>query len=122
MGIEDDDEIMKLLEKKRESLLNKLKKAEKEKDRQKNVFVKDQMTHKNRIHEFLSIGALNYIKKKKKEDPTSYNEILTAVGFLIEEGLVEPKISLDAILFIAKRLMLEESKIFIDRKGRLEEV
>lgn len=122
MGIEDDDEIMKLLEKKRESLLNKLKKAEKEKDRQKNVFVKDQMTHKNRIHEFLSIRALNYIKKKKKEDPTSYNEILTAVGFLIEEGLVEPKISLDAILFIAKRLMLEESKIFIDRKGRLEEV
>ncbi|MHA1664636.1 MAG: hypothetical protein ACTSVW_02235 [Candidatus Njordarchaeales archaeon] len=122
MGIEDDDEIMKLLEKKRESLLNKLKKAEKEKDKQKNVFVKDQMTHKNRIHKFLSIGALNYMKKKKKEDPTSYNGILTAVGFLIEEGLVEPKISLDAILFIAKRLMLEESKIFIDRKGRLEEV
>jgi len=121
MTIEDDDEIERLLEKKKRNLLNKLREAESKKNKISSIQTKE-VLNQEKILSFLSPAALNYLKKKKNEDWNGYNRLLTAVSFLIREGLIEPKISLDAILFIAKRLMLEESKIFVEREGRLEEI
>jgi len=103
---EEERELEEILAKKKEEILRRFKENA----------LRDNVMRKRReidVKQFISNKAWNYLQKKYGSHPRELREILNAVEFLVRERLISKPLSLEAILFISRRVLGEESRIII---------
>jgi len=112
---EEDKELEELLRKKKETLLKSLKTSERKAANKLSDMV-------DIVRSYLSDDAWDYLRRKLSSDEESFNLVLRAIFFLISNGLVEKGLSVESVAFISKRVLGEESKIFIQEDEEFREI
>ena len=114
MESEEDKELEELLRKKREMLLRNLSK------KNESSFVQEQVNSSVNVYDYLSEPAAKYLNGKFSD--SDRKRVIDALLFLIREGLVEKPISLEALAYIARRVLGLEYKIYIEEENELKEL
>ena len=109
--IEDDEEIEEILRRKKEVLIRKIS-QDNNRSEGKNYL--------ETVYSFLTDTARRYLREKISN--TSREKILTALYFLISKGLVEKPLDLDPVVYISRRVLGADYKIFIEDEGEIKEL
>jgi len=100
----ETDELEEILARKKEELLKKIKA-----ESNKTVAKETEMDLKKYVPE----KVVNYLEEKYGGDKEKIEEIYRAIRFLVREKLISRPLTLEAVLFIARRVLHEEPKIRI---------
>ncbi len=114
MESEEDKELEELLRKKREMLLKNLSK------KKEPSLAQDRVDASINVYDYLSEPAAKYLNNKFSE--SAKKQVIDALFFLIREGLVEKPIPLEALAYIARRVLGLEYKIYIEEENELKEL
>ncbi len=115
MSFEEDDELAEILNQRKERLLKELARESSEKKNNgsqnaPNIVIENYLTDK----------AKKYLNEKF--DGGSKHKVKEALKFLIVNRLVEPKLDVEAIAYIARRVLGFDYKIYVEDEGEYKEL
>jgi len=113
---EDDDELAEILNQRKKKLLKELAKGNIEKKNDSGI----QSPLQIKVEEYLTESAVRYLNKKF--DSSSKHKIEEALRFLIANGLVEPGLDVEALAYIARRVLGFDYKIYVEDEGEYREL